>query len=57
MTDTDSLTYKFELNGGVHILEKLQNHKAFEIYKEVEYLITNYFDSDEHTVDVVVTDD
>ena len=40
----DSFTYKFELNGGVDILEKLQNHQAQQIYNEVEYLITNFFD-------------
>ena len=52
LTGVDSFTYKFELNGGVDILEKLQNHQAQQIYNEVEYLITNFFDSDETGVTV-----
>ena len=46
LKNEQSFAFKFEMDGGLDELEKLQKHPNITVYNAVDAMVTRYFDED-----------
>ena len=51
LTGDNSLSLKFETEGGIDKIEELQKHPNKSIYDAIEVLVDKYFGADDHALE------